>query len=287
MEKQTGDEMISWQALLTEGEKELAAAGIAEAKTDAWYLMEAAFGIDRNRYYMHAGEAAGDHEMIRQFRTWIGRRIKGVPVQQLTGRASFMGLEFEITEDVLVPRQDTETLVETALSHLPEHARVLDMCTGSGCIILSLAKLAPGISGCGADLSEKALAVAMKNRGRLGLDGRIELVRSDMFENISGTYDMIVSNPPYIRSDVVDTLQAEVKDNEPRMALDGGPDGLAFYRTLAAEAGRHLTDNGHLIVEIGYDQAADVTALMTAAGFKEVTVVKDLPGLDRVVCGRK
>lgn len=277
---------LTFQELLKAGEQQLSDAGIPEAKVDAWYLMEAAFGIDRTWYYLHGGEAAADEAKVSQFLKWINKRAEGIPVQQLTGKASFMGFEFEVTGDVLVPRQDTETLVETALSKLPEDACVLDMCTGSGCIILSLAALRPDIRGLGADLSEKALAVAEKNCIRLGLSGRIELKHSDMFETISGRFDMIVSNPPYIRSDEIENLMREVKDHEPRMALDGGADGLVFYRRLVADAPEHLKAGGHLIMEIGFDQAADVTALMSAAGYKEITVVKDLPGLDRVVCGR-
>ena len=286
MAGQERENAVSFQKLLKTAQQRLEAAGIEDARTDAWYLMEAAFGIDRTWYYLHAMDAATDTEKIRKFLEWTEKRAEGFPAQQLTGRASFMGFDFEVTPDVLVPRQDTETLVETALKMLPRDARVLDMCTGSGCIILSLAMLRPDISGTGADLSEKALAVAEKNRDRLGLKSRVHMIRTDMFASIEGSYDMIVSNPPYIRSDVIETLMTEVKDHEPRMALDGGADGLAFYRQLTAEAKNHLKAGGYLIMEIGYDQAADVTALMRAAGYKEVTVIKDLPGLDRVVCGR-
>lgn len=277
---------VSFQKLLKTAEQRLKEAGIEDAGPDAWYLMEAAFDIDRTWYYLHAMDLAADAEKTRKFRDWTEKRAQGFPVQQLTGRASFMGLDFEVTADVLVPRQDTETLVETALKVLPANARVLDMCTGSGCIILSLAALRPDMTGTGADLSEAALQVATRNRDRLGLSSRVDMIRTDMFTSVEGSYDMIVSNPPYIRSDVIETLMTEVKDHEPRMALDGGADGLAFYRQLTAEAKNHLKAGGYLIMEIGYDQAADVTALMRAAGYKEVTVIKDLPGLDRVVCGR-
>lgn len=286
MGMETNQKAVTFQELLKRAELRLCEAEITEAKVDAWYLMEAAFGIDRTWYYLHGGEAAVDEEKVSLFLKWIEKRAEGFPVQQLTGRASFMGFEFAVTADVLVPRQDTETLVETALLGMPENACVLDMCTGSGCIILSLAALRPDLRGLGADLSEKALAVAEKNRTGLKLEKQVQLIRSDMFDSVSGRFDMIVSNPPYIRSDEIGSLMTEVKDHEPRMALDGGADGLTFYRRLISGAPDHLKEGGQLIMEIGCDQAADVTALMSAAGYKEITVVKDLPGLDRVVCGR-
>ena len=280
------DEAITYGRLLREGERLLEEAGIAEAKTDAWYLMSDAFGMERSRYYLCCNDPVREDEALGRFREWIGRRRQGVPVQYLTGRAAFMGMEFIVSPAVLIPRQDTEVLVETALSKIDGRTHVLDMCTGSGCIILSLAAISPDVTGCGADLSEEALEIAAGNRDQLGLT-RIGMIRSNLFENITDTYDMIVSNPPYIRSGVIDTLMTEVKDHEPRMALDGGADGLDFYRALTEQAGAHLKAGGWLILEIGYDQASDVTRLMQEAGYREVTVVKDLPGLDRVVCGRK
>ncbi len=278
---------VTYQQLLREGQQQLFEGGVQEAAADAWYLMSDVFGIDRAWFYMQGTLPVEDEERCSRFRELVRRRCEGIPVQYLTGKAAFMGFEFEVTPAVLIPRQDTETLVETALAKISGPARVLDMCTGSGCIILSLAAMKPEVTGCGADLSAEALAVAGRNRERLGVADRVELIRSDLFQQIEGMYDMILSNPPYIRSEEIDTLMTEVRDHEPRMALDGGADGLDYYRMLASQAGAHLAEGGWLIMEIGYDQAADVTQLLLNEDYKEITVVKDLPGLDRVVCGRK
>lgn len=188
-----------------------------------------------------------------------------------------------MNEHVLIPRQDTEILVEEALRGLPKDARILDLCTGSGCILISLLVTREDCTGIGADLSEKALQVAEKNGAQAG--GRASFVKSNLFENIEGTFDVIASNPPYIRTDVIETLMPEVRDHEPRMALDGSADGLVFYRKITEQAGSYLKEGGKLCFEIGYDQGDEVRELMETHGFADVQVLKDLAGLDRVVAG--
>ncbi|MDE7300163.1 MAG: peptide chain release factor N(5)-glutamine methyltransferase, partial [Lachnospiraceae bacterium] len=205
-----------------------------------------------------------------------------IPLQYLTGSQEFMGMEFQVTRDVLIPRQDTERLVEEVL-RCCSGKRVLDVCTGSGCIIISLAKLAKLKEAAGCDLSEKALAVAGANAGKLG--AQVRFFQSDMFSCVDGRYDIIVSNPPYIRSEDIDGLMPEVRCHEPRMALDGGEDGLSFYRLIAGQAGQFLVPDGRLYLEIGCDQAEAVSELLRQRGFRELMVVKDYAGLDRVVTG--
>ena len=197
----------------------------------------------------------------------------------------FCGLTFHVDSSVLIPRQDTETAVETALPYLTPDSRVLDLCTGSGCIIITLAKQAGLRDAAGSDISGKALAIAARNARELGCPD-IRFIQSDLFEKITGRYDMIISNPPYIPSDVIGGLMQEVRDHEPHSALDGGADGLDFYREITAQAGAHLTPGGILLTEIGYDQGETAAALFEEAGFADVKAVRDLAGNNRVVYGR-
>lgn len=279
----------------------LTEAGIEEASLDAWYLLEYVTGISRAMYLADGGrELAPEQE--EKYLSLIGKRAERVPLQHLTGVQEFMGLEFLVNEWVLIPRQDTEILVETALEILEQEpvARVLDMCTGSGCILLSILKLtgekrsmqkagihpiqeSACITGVGADISEEALCVARQNAGRLGVDA--EFLQSDVFSEVTGSFQMIVSNPPYIRTSEIEALQEEVKGHDPYLALDGKEDGLYFYRKIIAESGQYLLPGGYLLFEIGCDQAAEVSAMMEQAGYREVAVKKDLAGLDRVVFG--
>lgn len=268
--------------LLQSGKRTLKEAKIPEHDLDAWYLLEYTAGCTRNDYLLHP-EQEIDTIKAQQYEELIRKRSTHIPLQHLTGTQDFMGFSFFVNEHVLIPRQDTETLVEEAVKKLRPGMRLLDMCTGSGCILLSVLKLVPGTEGTGADLSEEALLVAEKNRSRL--DVPAELIQSDLFENITGSYDCILSNPPYIPSGVVDTLMEEVRDHEPRMALDGREDGLYYYRKITEQSPDHLTSGGMLFFEIGYDQADAVCALMWEK-FTGIRVVKDLAGLDRVVYGR-
>ena len=280
---------MTLRELLAAGEEKLRSAGIEDWKMDAWYLMEETLQVTRTRYLMDAGRTIS-HEDTDRYLELIEKRAAHIPLQHLTGHQEFMGLDFRVSEDVLVPRQDTEVLVEEVLKYMRSGMSVLDMCTGSGCILLSILKLAADMNGCrdlkgtGADLSEKALRIAEENREHLGLVGDVTLVQSNLFENISGTYDIIVSNPPYIASEVIQTLSEEVKDHEPMMALDGGTDGLDFYRIIIEKSPSYLTPGGMLFFEIGYDQGISVSELMEK-DFTDIHVEKDLAGLDRVVYG--
>ena len=255
--------------------------GVEEARQDAWLLLEYVCGISHSTYFVHSEDEMPKQQ--EQYEALVRKRGEHIPLQQLTGEAWFYGIPFFVNEHVLIPRQDTEILVEEALRGLPKDARILDLCTGSGCILISLLVTREDCTGIGADLSEKALQVAEKNGAQAG--GRASFVKSNLFENIEGTFDVIASNPPYIRTDVIETLMPEVRDHEPRMALDGSADGLVFYRKITEQAGSYLKEGGKLCFEIGYDQGDEVRELMETHGFADVQVLKDLAGLDRVVTG--
>ena len=280
---------MTYRSLVTEGGKLLQAAGVPEAELDAWYLLEylrkeRGSRSDR-QWYLLCREEEADMEEEEAYRELIGRRAKRIPLQQITGEQEFMGFPFLVNEHVLIPRQDTETLVEEAMEKSGKGDRVLDMCTGSGCILLSLLKLVPGLSGTGADISQEALKVAVENGKRLQTEAFF--LESDLFEKVEGVFDLIVSNPPYIASDEIGTLMEEVRDHEPIGALDGSADGLAFYRRLVQEGKDHLKSGGWMLFEIGCTQAEAVMELLKKGGFQEIYVKKDLAGLDRVVGGRK
>ncbi len=275
---------MTWQEAFDACREKLREAGVPEPEADAWVLMQYVSGIDRTFWLLHRGEAM-PAETLAAYETACGRRAKRVPLQHITGEQSFMGLSFAVTGDVLVPRQDTETLAEEALRDLRGGMRVLDVCTGSGCILLSLLALCPNAAGTGTDISPEALAVARENAGRLGL--RAEWICGDLFAEAEGPFDMIVSNPPYIPTEEIGTLMDEVRLYDPRGALDGGPDGLAFYRRILAGCGPYLSEGGHILLEIGADQAAAVSEMMREHGFTDIRTVRDLSGRDRVVRGRK
>ena len=264
------------------GKKRLTAAEVPDADLDAWYLLEWCTGVSRSHYLAYPEEAISP-EQEEQYREAIARRAQRIPLQQITGEQEFMGLSFLVNEHVLIPRQDTEILVEETAKFLQDGMRYLDLCTGSGCILVSLLHYAKGTAGTGADLSGKALSVAKGNVEANGVEAR--LVQGDLFEPVTGTFDLIVSNPPYIASAEIETLAPEVREHEPRMALDGTADGLFFYRRIVQESPSYLKEGGWLCMEIGYDQGAAVQQLMEARGFVTVSVIKDLAGLDRVVSG--
>lgn len=324
----------TWRQLLLEGTKLLASAGIAEAGLDAWYLLSAAFGIDRVHFYLDQNSEVRRERLEAGYEIYMSslrRRAERVPLQQILGSQEFMGLEFAVNEHVLIPRQDTETLVEAVLRDCTDREiSLLDMCTGSGCIAVSLAVLGGFRDVTAADVSKEALDVARKNAKRLFLiqkgtvrsqsflvsedpwklelrtylaDGavsgrqplvsamrtvkerRLTLMQSNLFDAVEpdAVYDVIVSNPPYIPSAVIEQLEPEVRDHEPRLALDGREDGLYFYRALALECSKHLKTGGAVYFEIGYDQSAAVEKILSIAGFDEIETIKDEPGLDRVV----
>ena len=221
---------------------------------------------------------------MQDFLQLIEKRAAHIPLQHLTGKQNFMGLDFLVNEHVLIPRQDTEILVEEIMRDLHDGIRILDMCTGSGCILLSLLHYSNDCVGVGVDVSEDALAVARQNADRLA-EKQAVFIQSDLFEKVEGSFDLIVSNPPYIRSQEIAGLMPEVREHEPHLALDGKNDGLHFYREIIKEAMLHLKRGGQLFFEIGYDQGEAVQALLAANGYTEIAVVKDYAGLDRVVYG--
>lgn len=267
---------------LEQGTEQLQQNHIAEAALDAWYLLAYVTGMGRAEYYLHQNERM-EIKSQKRYCQLIDRRSKHIPLQHLTGEQEFMGLSFRVTSAVLVPRQDTECLVEAVLP-VAKGKRILDVCTGSGCIAISL-KCLGGAAVCDAvDLSEEALQVARENAESLQAD--VTLWQSDMFQQVTGEYDVIVSNPPYIRPEVIETLMPEVWEYEPRMALDGGTDGLDFYRILAENSRRHLKENGWLFLEIGYDQGEAVAELLHACGYQEISIRQDLTGKDRIATAR-
>lgn len=344
----------TWQQLLEEGENCLLEAGVADAQLDAWYLLEAAFSIDRVHFLMDRNRPVDGRILSKSgplYQEYLEKRAARIPIQHILGNQEFMGLEFTVNENVLIPRQDTEKLVETVLKeHTDREISILDMCTGSGCIAVSLAVLGSYEKITAADISKEALKVAKKNARRhfLVQKGTVRsestllsespwklrmstyvyrsdvpaaerkssvlegagaaskarepgiaavpgvrkrelfLVESDLFSSLdqSDKYDIIVSNPPYIPTSVIDELEPEVKDHEPRLALDGSGDGLYFYRRLAWQSGAYLKKGGMVYFEIGYDQAAAVGQLLVTAGFCDIEIIKDEPGLDRVVRAR-
>ncbi len=289
--------MRTYKEVLEDGIRLLETAAIEEARLDAWLLLEYTADITRAWYYAHMDDALDKATEVR-YLGMCEKRARHIPLQHITGRAYFMGYEFQVDERVLVPRQDTEVLVEEALSHMKkiQSPRILDMCTGSGCILLSLLMEMPEATGTGADVSLDALRVAGKNRERLGLEERADLVKSDLFsadyfQKNSGNdhmeYDMLISNPPYIRTADIEELMEEVRFHDPVLALDGKADGLYFYEKITEQAGRYLKPGGWLMYEIGCDQGADVSEIMKKNGFTEIEVKKDLAELDRVVKGRK
>lgn len=260
---------------------------IDNADYDSFALLSHITGISRTDYFVK-GNTPLREEAVSQFRKALLDRAAHIPLQHIIGSAWFYGYEFLVNGDVLIPRPDTEILVLEALKVTSKASRVLDMCTGSGCIILTLAKEADITWGVGVDLSVNALAVAEKNKKKLQAE-QVQFIQSDIFNNVSkdiyGNLDLIVSNPPYIRSDVIPTLSDEVRLHDPMMALDGFQDGLFFYRKITKQAGNYLKKGGWLMYEIGHDQGIAVSKIMSECGFKEVSVIKDFAGLDRVVRG--
>jgi release factor glutamine methyltransferase len=267
----------------------LEAAGLAGPVIDARLLVEAAAGATR-------ADIVGDpHRLLTPeqeatLEDYLTRRERREPVSHILGRKGFWKIMLSVTPDVLTPRPDTETVVELVLRDFPEHApwAILDLGVGSGAIILSILAERPAARGLGIDVSEEALAVARENAANLGLAGRLALMRGDWTQGLGeASFDLVVSNPPYIASHVIETLEPEVRDHEPRLALEGGADGLDHYRRLAPEILRVLKPGGRFAVEIGYDQKEAVEALFREAGAAGVATFRDLGDRDRVVAGAK
>lgn len=273
--------MKTLEQALMDGRHQLAQANIEEAQLDAWYLMEHCFHVSRAAYYMDSGKQVSPED-YKNYMDLIKQRSKRIPLQHLTNSREFYGYEFYVNEHVLIPRQETEVLVEEVVRFAKDQD-VLDICTGSGCIIITIAKEAKPHSATALDISEEALCVARKNAEALEAD--ITFIQSDLFEKLEGTYDIIVSNPPYIRSKDIEELEPEVRLHEPMLALDGFEDGLYFYRKIIEGAKIYLRREGRIFFEIGYDQGEDVKNLLQNAGFSDIKVIKDLTGRDRIVTG--
>ena len=257
---------------------------IDNAKGDARTLFQYVTGLSQTDILLRSMDEMSIEQEEKYFQA-VQQRKNHIPLQYITNEQCFMGLSFFVNEHVLIPRYDTEILVEEVLKLCQDEMRVHDMCTGSGCIITSLKVFKPGIIASGSDISSEALEVAKKNAKANEAD--VSFYLSDLFDEIEGLYDIIVSNPPYIETKEIEKLSVEVKDHEPMRALDGKEDGLYFYRFIIDEGWNYLKPEGYLCFEIGFDQGESVPKLLEERGFKFIQVKKDLAGLDRVVIARK
>ncbi len=283
---------MTYREAYEQGKRLLAEHGIEEAGTDARLLLEYVCHTDYQTLYTQ-GERVLDELQANIYVNYLKRRADRIPLQYLTHTQSFMGLDFYVNEHTLIPRPDTEILVEEVMRCGQDGMAILDLCTGSGCILLSLLRYSNGCLGVGTDVSKEALAVAEGNAKTLGFaekmtQGELLFLQGDLYDALQKkmpAFDVIVSNPPYIRSEVIPTLMPEVKEHEPRLALDGGDDGLTFYRRIIDGAPAHVKRESALFFEVGADQGDAVKELMLQAGYRDVRIVKDYAGLDRVVCG--
>ena len=274
---------MTYREAIVLGESILRKADIVDAKTDSWLLLAMACKIDHTYYYMHIDEEMTE-EQAREFEVLIKKRAERVPLQYITGEQEFMGLTFHVNSNVLIPRQDTETLVEEALKVVRPGMKIMDMCTGSGCVLISILKNAHDIEGIGYDISKQAINVAKENAKLNEVPAVFE--RSDLFEDVvENDFDVIVSNPPYIPADGIATWMPEVAEFEPREALDGKGDGLYFYSKILEQCKNYMKPDGYVLFEIGCKQGDSVSTMMRLAGFSEVHVIKDLARNDRVVMG--
>lgn len=316
------------------GTEQLKQSGIRDAKGDSFYLLEHVTGINRGQYYaIHHQEMPQEEQEV--YFALIQRRCMRMPLQHLIGSTEFMGLPFKVSPDVLIPRQDTECLVENALAWMKqalrceevsgqskgetpqkkfqelnqreteiEEYRILDMCTGSGCILISIlyhankafgAKEFRKTKGVGVDISSKALALAKENAKKNGLCGttnresQVTFIESDLFNQLhpKEKYQLIVSNPPYIPTKEIEGLEEEVRSHDPVLALDGGEEGMYFYRQIIGQSTRYLVEGGVLMMECGWNQGEEISQMMKENGFDPVRIIKDLNGLDRVIVGNK
>lgn len=269
---------------VTYGAQKLREAGIDNPDGEAWYLFSHCFSLSREEYLFSMTTPVEEGEELRTYQSLLNQRVtERIPLQYLTGTQDFMGYTFRVTPDVLIPRQDTESVIEAVVEGGYPHKTILDVCTGSGCIAISLCLLLEPKICVGTDIDEKALEIAKENGRRLA--PMVEFKKSDLFSGVEGSYDLIISNPPYIPTKDCMELMPEVKDHEPMLALDGKEDGLYFYRKLVGEAPDYLNAGGTLVFEIGYDQGPAVKTMMEEAGFSSVKIKKDLAGLDRMVIG--
>ncbi len=269
--------------------KRLEAGGIQEAETEARIILTEYAHVSVSDIFSDPEKELEDEAIVKSIEAVLERRCSGVPLQHIIGKTGFMGFDFRVSPSALIPRPDTEILAEEALKDHHDGSRILDLCTGTGCIIISLMALTNDCYGVGTDISEAALELASENADMILSEKRerLELKQGDLYDALEDDdlFDVIVSNPPYIRTSDIESLSTEVRDHDPRIALDGGADGLEFYRRIIKGAKEHLRKGGDLLLEIGYDQAEDVSEMMRNNGFIEVQTVKDFGGNDRVVRG--
>ncbi len=288
---------MTFDELLKEGITRLEAAGVPEAAHDAYALMEAAGGPDRTHFPLVRGEEVSDG-VVFMFDAYVGVRSNRIPLQHILGEAWFRGLPFTVDEDVLIPRPDTETLVEAVLREaktFPAPPSLLDLCTGSGAVAVALAVEGGFSSVTASDISHEAVNIARENAAKNGVEEKILFAEGDLFraktkseKSLSRrSYDIICANPPYVPTAEIEELEPEVRDHDPLLALDGGADGLDFYRRLAKDAPAHLNEGGKILLEIGCGQGADVIRIFAEAGWREGRVEQDLSGRDRVFSALK
>jgi release factor glutamine methyltransferase len=273
---------MNYKELYEFGCLQLKAADISDYKVDARLLLEYVTGEAWSKIFLKDKDTI-EPEKEETYKALLKKRASHIPLQHLTNTQNFMGFDFYVNEDVLIPRFDTEVLVEEALKELHDGMRILDMCTGSGCILLSLLKLSNDTTGVGADISDRALRVFNENVKRLKLSERVTAVQSDLFENVQGDFDVLVSNPPYIRTCEIEELMPEVRDHDPFIALNGHESGLYFYERIVEECDSFLHRGSLVFFEIGNDQGAEVSALLKNKGYLDVTVIKDFGNNTRVV----
>ena len=271
---------MTYREALAEATNQLKYADITDFEFDSWAMFEAVTGMTKSSFLVNRDDDI-PKDKLSIYKSMIEQRVSHRPLQYIIGTAWFYGLEFDVDENVLIPRFDTENLVEWILKDEKDANSFLDMCTGSGCIAVACSYYLKSIRGVASDISEGALLVAEKNAKKHGCD--IAFKKGNLFESIEGKFDFIVSNPPYIEPEVVEKLSSEVKDFEPRLALTDEEDGLLFYRKISKEAKSFLKAGGRLYFEIGYNQAEAVTDILTAEGYDDIMVKKDLSGLDRCI----
>ncbi len=286
---------MTWQALMKEELERLRQADIPEADSDIRLFAMDVAGCTYSTLILRMAEDATE-EQAQKLHAYVTERMTHKPCQYILGTQEFMGMEFATVPEVLIPRPETELLVEQACERLKKliekkrkqtgdrELRVLDMCCGSGCIGISVAKLVPAVSVDLADISDAAITLTKKNRERLQADCTV--IQTDLFAQIEEKYDMIISNPPYIRTDEIPKLMAEVRDFEPHLALDGKEDGLYFYDKIIREAREYLYEDGYILFEIGQDQLDAVRGFLVENGYVDIEGMKDYAGLDRIVTAR-
>ena len=267
--------------------KKLEEAKVQDAETEVRLLLKTYANISEADLYADPELEVTSETVLKTLDDAVEKRCSRIPLQHILGKTCFMGFDFNTPPGALIPRPDTEILVEEVLRDYHDGTKILDLCTGTGCIIISLMALTGDCRGTGTDISDDALSVAEENADLILGDKRqfLELKKGDLYEALDEgvLYDIIVSNPPYIKSSDIDSLMPEVKDHDPMIALDGGLDGLDFYRRIINGARSHMIKGGEIFLEIGYDQASDVTGLLEENGFKYIEVIKDYSGNDRVV----